>query len=100
MTGLFGLLNVANDGLTAQSFGLNVTGQNVSNANTPQYTRRVALLETQAGPGVQIQGQQQVSDVYAENDVYAATGLKSGASELDANLGSLENVFNDSAGTG
>jgi flagellar hook-associated protein 1 FlgK len=100
MTGLFGLLNVASDGLTAQSFGLNVTGQNVSNANTPQYARRVAVLETQAGPGVQIQGQQQVTDVYVDNDVYSASGLKSGASELDTNLGSLENVFNDSAGTG
>jgi flagellar hook-associated protein 1 FlgK len=100
MTGLFGLLNVASDGLTAQSFGLNVTGQNVSNANTPQYMRRIALLATQNGPGVQIQGQRQVSDAYAENSVYSATGLKSSASELDSNLASLENVFNDNSGTG
>lgn len=100
MTGLFGLLNVASDGLSAQSFGLNVTGQNVSNASTPQYTRRVAMLETQAGPGVQIQGLRQVSDPYADNALYNATSLESSASELDSNLASLENVFNDSSGTG
>jgi flagellar hook-associated protein 1 len=100
MTGLFGLLNVASDGLSAQSFGLNVTGQNVSNANTPQYMRRIALLATQDGPGVQIQGQHQVSDTYAENSVYSANSLKSSASELDGNLTSLENVFNDNTGTG
>jgi len=100
MAGLFGLLNIASDGLSAQSFGLNVTGQNVSNANTPQYMRRVAVLEAQAGPGVQIQGQRQVSDSYADNAVYVATSLESSATELDSNLASLENVFNDASGTG
>jgi flagellar hook-associated protein 1 FlgK len=62
--------------------------------------RRIALLATQDGPGVQIQGQRQVSDTYAENSVYSANSLKSSASELDSNLASLENVFNDSSGTG
>jgi flagellar hook-associated protein 1 FlgK len=100
MTGLFGLLNVANDGLSAQSFGLNVTGQNVSNANTPQYMRRVAMLQTREQPGVQVLGLRQISDGYADNSVYSATSLKSSASELDNDLASLENVFNDSSGTG
>lgn len=100
MAGLFGLLNIANDGLTSQSFGLNVTGQNVSNANTPQYMRRIALLETQTGPGVKIQGQRQVGDIYADRALYAATGLQSSASELDGHLAAVENVFNDTNGTG
>ena len=100
MAGLFGLLDVVSGGLAAQQFGLGVTGQNVSNANTPQYMRRVALLETQAGPGVQIQGQQQVSDTYADRAFLNATSLQSSASELDGNLATIENLFNDSAGTG
>jgi flagellar hook-associated protein 1 FlgK len=45
---LTSLLNTARDGLTAQSYGLNVTGQNVANVNTPGYVRREALLETRA----------------------------------------------------
>jgi flagellar hook-associated protein 1 len=100
MAGLFGLLDVVSGGLAAQQFGLGVTGQNVSNANTPQYMRRVALLETQSGPGVHIQGQQQVSDAYADRAFLNATSLQSSASELDGNLAALENLFNDSAGTG
>ncbi len=59
MAGLTQLLNVARDALTAQSYGLNVTGQNISNASTPGYVRRVALLETQnlgtqSGGGVRV----------------------------------------------
>ena len=100
MTGLFGLLDVANGGLAAQQFGLSVTGQNVSNANTPQYMRRIALLQSQAGGGVQIQGQQQVSDAYADSSFLTATSLQSSASELDNNLASVENLFSDSSGTG
>jgi flagellar hook-associated protein 1 len=100
MAGLLGLLNVASDGLAAQSFGLNVTGQNIANASTPLYMRRRAILETQAGLGVQIQGQQQVSDAYADRSFFAATGSQSSASEYDSQLAALEDVFNDSSGTG
>jgi flagellar hook-associated protein 1 FlgK len=100
MAGLLGLLNVSSDGLAAQSFGLNVTGQNIANANTPLYMRRQALLETQAGLGVQVQGQRQVSDTYADRNFFSATSSQASASEYDGDLSALENVFNDSSGTG
>ncbi len=100
MAGLLGLLNVSSDGLAAQSFGLNVTGQNIANANTPLYMRRQALLETQVGPGVQVQGQKQVSDTYADRSFFSATSSQASASEYDGDLAALENVFNDSSGTG
>ena len=45
MAGLTSLLNLARDALGAQSFGLDVTGQNVSNVNTPGYVRRDAILQ-------------------------------------------------------
>ena len=44
--GLTDILNTARDAMTAQTFGLTVTGQNVANVNTPGYVRRQALLET------------------------------------------------------
>ena len=100
MAGLNGILNIASDGLASQSFGLNVTGQNIANANTPLYMRRQAILETQSGLGVQIQGQQQVSDTYADRSFFSATSSQSSASEYDTQLAALENVFNDSTGTG
>ena len=46
--GITNLLGLARDALTAQGFGLDVTGQNIANASTPGYVRRTALLETRA----------------------------------------------------
>ena len=46
MAGLNGLLGIARDAMSAQSYGLSVTGQNVSNVNTSGYVRRDAVLET------------------------------------------------------
>jgi flagellar hook-associated protein 1 len=43
---LFGLLNIAQSGLAAQSAALDATGQNVANVNTPGYSRVTANLET------------------------------------------------------
>lgn len=40
MSSLFSLLSVARDGMQAQSAGVSVTGQNISNVNTPGYVRR------------------------------------------------------------
>jgi len=43
---LFALLNIAGSGLAAQTAGLDATGQNVANVNTPGYSRVTANLET------------------------------------------------------
>jgi flagellar hook-associated protein 1 FlgK len=103
--GLFSLLNVARDALTAQSFGLNVTGSNISNASTPGYARRVALLQTQdvgtqPGGSVVATGLQRVTDDFVERREYAATGASSAATARDQTLASVENLFNDTNGTG
>ena len=44
MGSLTQLLYTARDSLAAQSYGLNVTGQNITNVNTPGYVRREAAL--------------------------------------------------------
>ncbi len=41
MSSLFSSLTSAARALDAQRFGLDVTGQNIANVNTPGYTRRV-----------------------------------------------------------
>ena len=51
MASLHDLLNTARDALAAQSFGLNVAGQNVATVNTDGYVRRSADLETRVHDG-------------------------------------------------
>ena len=105
MAGLTQLLNVARDALTAQSYGLNVTGQNISNASTPGYVRRVALLETQNlgsqnGGGVRAVGLDRVTNDFIERRENQATGTSSAATTRDQALASIEALFNDGGGTG
>jgi flagellar hook-associated protein 1 FlgK len=102
---LSSLLNVARDALTAQSYGLSVTGSNISNASTPGYVRRVALLQTQdlgsqTNGSVVATGLQRVTDDFVERREYAATGTASAATARDQTLASVESLFNDTGGTG
>lgn len=97
------LLYTARDGLTAQSYGLGVTGQNISNVNTPGYVRREALLETRAlgeAGTVNAAGIRRATDIFLERRQYETTGLSSAASEHDKNLANVEALFNDQSGTG
>jgi flagellar hook-associated protein 1 FlgK len=105
MANLSQLLNTARDGLTAQSYGLGVTGQNLANVNTPGYVRREAVLETRAlgsqtTGSVQATGLRRVTDAFIERRQYESSGLSSAASEHDQRLASLEALFNDASGTG
>src|SRR3954470_16220398 len=105
MAGLNQLLNVTRDALTAQSYGLNVTGQNISNASTPGYVRRVALLKTKSlgtksGGGVRAVGLDRVTNDFIERRENQATGTASAATTRDQTLASIEALFNDGGGTG
>ncbi|HLK39059.1 MAG TPA: flagellar hook-associated protein FlgK [Polyangiaceae bacterium] len=103
--GLNGLYNLASDAMQANSFALNVTGQNISNASTPGYVRRSAILETQvAGDvtygGVQATGIHRAFDQFTQARLYDATGLSSSADSRNGALASVEALFNDTGGTG
>ena len=105
MAGLNQLLNTARDALAAQSYGLNVTGQNISNASTPGYVRRTAQLETlnlgtQTTGSVVATGLKRVTDDFIERREFAATGQSSAAKTRDQTLASVEALFNDTSGTG
>jgi flagellar hook-associated protein 1 len=105
MAGIGNLLSLARDALNAQAFGLNVTGQNVANANTPGYVRRDAVLETRiAGTitygGVNPAGIHRSVDSFLDARNYVAGSFEEGAKSRDQALGAIENLFNDTAGTG
>ncbi len=99
------LMYTARDALAAQSYGLNVTGQNITNVNTPGYVRREALLETRAlGTAttgtVTVAGLRRATDLYIERRELTARGSTAAASEHDNQLASVEAMFNDLGGTG
>lgn len=103
--GLTDILANARDAMTAQTFGLTVTGQNVSNVNTPGYVRRQVVLETRdLGPGnfggVNAAGILRVADQFIDQKHLSLTGLSSEASTRDQLLGQTEALFNDFVGAG
>ena len=105
MASLHDLLNTARDALAAQSFGLNVAGQNVANVNTDGYVRRSADLETRVHDGasygsINVAGLHRIADIYAERRLYTATGLSFAAEERNTNLSVVEALFNDFSGSG
>ena len=63
MSDLFGILSLSARSLEAQRVGLDVTGHNIANANTPGYSRRVVDFASvapstrlSAGDGVEVEG--------------------------------------------
>lgn len=86
------LLGVARDALLAQAQGVDVAGQNISNATTPGYVRRSLLLETRStrgGPqgGVFASGLARSWDAFAHERVVTESGHHGAAS---ARSGALE----------
>jgi len=103
--GLTDILNTARDAMSAQTFGLTVTGQNVANVNTPGYVRRTPLLETremgnQNHGSVQAVGLQRVADKFVDQRYLDAKGSSGEASTRDQLLAQTEGLFNDFDGTG
>jgi flagellar hook-associated protein 1 FlgK len=100
--GLTQILSTALDGLNVSTVGLTTTGQNITNVNTPGYTRRDVELatRTQGLNGVNVVGIRRVADTVIERRQYQAMGLSSAASERDSQLGNVEGLFNDANGTG
>lgn len=103
--GLTDIMNTARDALSAQTFGLTVTGQNVANVNTPGYVRRQAVLETREMGNrnfgsVNAAGLRRAADGFVDQRHLALTGLSAEASARDRLLARTEVLFNDLGGTG
>lgn len=78
MPGLFDSLTMAARSLQAQQFGINVTGQNISNVNTTGYSRRVtdfADVPMPAGGGVEVDGVRSIRDSLIERRLLAQIPL-------------------------
>jgi flagellar hook-associated protein 1 FlgK len=109
MTQLFGVLTIGTTALLAQQRGINVTGNNIANVNTPGYSRQRLDLQSVTpvdfsvgalGGGVRAAG---VERVY---DRFLGAQLNAGSAQLgrwEAQSGMLQRVeviFDESSGYG
>lgn len=89
--GLYGLLDIARTGIAAQSGALGITGQNVANATTPGYTRRVAVLSGRVdGGGVELRGELRSFDRFAYAHVVDQQGRRGSAEARATGLARIE----------
>lgn len=105
MTGLFGSLNTATGGMNAQQNALQTTSHNLSNINTPGYSRQRVTMKTafpqskpgvgQMGMGVQISGITRVTDEYVTRQLENEMSSFVEQGNISEVLGQLEAVFNE-----
>jgi flagellar hook-associated protein 1 FlgK len=103
VAGLFGLLGMASQSLEAQTFGLDTTGQNIANANTAGYTRRVVDFASvppsdprlSAGGGVQVLDVRQVRYALLDRRFYQEQPLQSKAGAISDSLQVAQTAIGD-----
>ena len=102
----FSAFEIGRRALFANQAGINVTGQNIANVNTPGYSRQRVLLGESApmnfgnysiGTGVTIQGVQAFRNRFIESRIQTETGI---AGRLSAQRDSLSQVEIALQGTG
>jgi flagellar hook-associated protein 1 FlgK len=97
---LFGILNTARTGLFAQQAGMNVTGNNIANANTPGYTRQRAVFGSIATGGVELRGSQRLRDEYVTARLLGSNARLAGRESSSINLSQIESVMGETQSSG
>ena len=110
MTSTFVGIETALRGLLAQQQALDLTGHNITNANTPGYTRETANMQTtlpvqvmpgiQLGTGVDVTSIQRVRDAFLDVQLRAQTMLQGSAQAKQDGLGQVEGVLNEPSDNG
>jgi flagellar hook-associated protein 1 FlgK len=116
MPGLFDSLSMAARSLQTQQYAMNVAGQNISNVNTPGYTRRTvdfAAVPPSFGGGVEVQDVHRVRDslldarllkqvplgaydsAVADQLSVVETNLGDAGESIDGKLNAFYNAFSD-----
>ncbi len=105
---LFSSIQLANNSLRANQIGLQVTGQNIANANTPGYIREEVILSpapTQRsgnlllGLGVEVDAVVQKIDKFLEQRLRGATSDRSGNEVEEQTYLQLESLYNELSDT-
>lgn len=114
MTNIFGGIHRANDALNAARYGLEVTGQNIANANTPGYTRQradqvavgnaVGVSALHSGiienGGVQATGAQRLADQVLSTRARDEHARSAQVDTQAARIADIENIFTEPSDSG
>lgn len=109
MSSLNSVLDIAKNALLTNQKAINVTSHNIANANTPGYTRQVAVLESMDpvnygglyfGTGVKAAAVQRFYDGFQYAQLRGATSSLSMYQTKGELLKSLEGIMNDFDGAG
>jgi len=106
---IFSAFNVGRLALAAQQTALQVTGQNIANANNDAYTRQRVLFQTmppmdlgyaQLGTGVRVADIQRVIDEAVAARINSANSSLCSTQAQQELLSQLEGIFNELSGSG
>jgi len=106
---LFGSFNIGTRGLGASQLALNITGQNISNANTEGYSRKRLELTAdtrrdrefgEMGSGVSIEKVARAQDEFLERQIRGQVTEKGFFTSLDETLQRIENIFTEPSDAG
>jgi flagellar hook-associated protein 1 FlgK len=109
MGGISSVLNMASGALIAFQKGIDVTGHNISNVNTPGYTRQSLILEAsqvesknrlKLGMGVLADSVSQAVDRFTVQMIQQRTSALSDAESKKSNLDYIQGLFNDTTDNG
>ena len=104
MSSLGLVLSIAKDALAAQRYGINVTGHNIANVNTPGYSRQTAVYEAKEpapyggvllGRGVDTTDVLRASDQFIENRLMRQKSTMFSSKEMENYMQVLEGLFNE-----
>lgn len=105
MSSLLGVLSTAQSGLIANSAAIAVTGENITGANTPGYSKRTAILENRSlnassAGGVSVAGVQRASNVFAESALVTERAYWGAADSRSSAMKRVEGVLTPGDGFG
>src|SRR5947209_1721236 len=112
----FATLNLANRALTAQQIGLDITGHNISNANTDGFTRQAAEMQAstpftvdgttrpqqagQLGTGADVVSVKRFRDAFVDTQYRQESQLLGQWETMRDQIAKTEQSFNDPAAEG
>jgi flagellar hook-associated protein 1 FlgK len=109
MYGILSGFEIGKRALLSQQFGLNVTGHNIANVNTPGFSRQRAILTTTypdldikgaLGTGVDVSGVNRYRDIFFDSQYRQESQNLGRWSSLQRTLKQLETVFNEPSDQG
>ena len=98
------LFNLGRRGLSAAQMGLNVTGHNITNVNTPGFSRQQAMVSTTnaqgtgagyVGTGVQVDTVRRIYDAFLSQQLGAATSNQAATAAYADQMSRINNLLAD-----